>query len=773
MSDNKRPNSLVQYFLLDRYWKQYLIIFGLILVISILFPSGKALKYSYQVNDITQEPIIAPFTYSILKTETKLQNDLDEQKKSVPFMFNRSDEIVSNQKDALGEFFAMINELRHAIWRFEESKRLVYERRYHKQYEKARSEFVSDSANLSILTNEFHKLYSFTVDKPDWLSYITSLQDPKFMKDLDRNSDHVIQICKNRWTEGIYDITIGDITSHQVMVNQSDVPDLATPDSFNDLQSAWTKARKELLSVFSDGDLFRDLGYDLIVEFMKPNLLFDREITERRQIESLNKVPRSQGVVLENELIVDANIRITDDVLQKLNSLSVAVTKQETNSGWAKIALSFLGRIILLSVVVSLFFAFLVVYRVAIFRDWKLVLLISIVFLLQLVLAHIFVIRFEWSEYLIPVTVGAMILTILFDARIGFMATTSMAILMGLMMGQNIDLVIVSLFTATIAVYNIRELRKRTQLFVTMFALIAASVFVIVGLGLFKEHSWSTMLGDIQLLTINSILAPIITYGLIGLFEILFEVTTDLTLIELLDYDHPLLKRAQQETNGTFNHSIVVGNLAESCANAIGAHSLLCRVGAYYHDIGKMAKSEYFNENQYGGENKHDNLTHTMSARIIRAHVKEGLNLAREYALPKVVSDFIPMHHGTTRVEYFYRMALKDAEETGSKVDESAFRYPGPKPDTKETGILMICEAVEAAVRSIKQPDIFKIEAMIDKIIKSRIDDGQLNECPLTLDELNKIKGTVDGTTGMLPVLRGIYHIRVEYPDDTKSTASA
>jgi len=162
-----------------------------------------------------------------------------------------------------------------------------------------------------------------------------------------------------------------------------------------------------------------------------------------------------------------------------------------------------------------------------------------------------------------------------------------------------------------------------------------------------------------------------------------------------------------------------------------------------------------------------------MSARIIRAHVKEGLNLAQEYALPKVVSNFIPMHHGTTRVEYFYRMALKEAEDSGAKVDESAFRYPGPKPNTKETGILMICEAVEAAVRSIKKPDIFKIEAMIDKIIKGRIDDGQLNECPLTLDELNKIKGTVDGTTGMLPVLRGIYHIRVEYPDDPKSTASA
>tara|TARA_B100001250_G_scaffold414628_1_gene454950 strand:- start:7199 stop:9520 length:2322 start_codon:yes stop_codon:yes gene_type:complete len=772
MTEKQKSNPLFLYFLFDKYWRQYLIIFGLIMLISILFPHGKALKYSYQVNDITREPIIAPFTFSILKTEGRLQSDLDEQKKSVPYIFNRNDEIVSKQIDALGEFFAMTNELRHAIWRLEESKRLVYERRYNKQYEKAHSEFISDSANLSILTNEFHRTYSFTVEKPEWITYLTADQDPKNMKDLNRNRDYIIQICKNRWTEGIYDIVVGDIASHQVMINQSDVPDLATPKSFNDLQSAWIKARKELLSIFSEGDMFRDLGYDLIVEFMQPNLLFDQQLTERHQNESLNKVPRSQGVVLENELIVDANIRITDDVLQKLNSLSVAITKQETNSGWAKIVWSFLGRIMMLSVVVSLFFAFLVVYRIAIFQDWKLVLLISIVFLLQLGFAHIFMIRLEWSEYLIPVTVGAMTLTILFDARIGFMATTSMAILMGLMMGQNIDLVIVSLFTSTIAVYNIRQLRKRSQLFTTMFALIAASIFVIIGLGLFKEHNWITMLSDIQLLTINSILAPIVTYGLIGLFEILFEVTTNLTLIELLDYDHPLLKRAQQETNGTFNHSIVVGNLAESCANAIGAHALLCRVGAYYHDIGKMAKSEYFIENQYGGENKHDSLTHTMSARIIRAHVKEGLNLAQEYALPKVVSNFIPMHHGTTRVEYFYRMALKEAEDSGAKVDESAFRYPGPKPNTKETGILMICEAVEAAVRSIKKPDIFKIEAMIDKIIKGRIDDGQLNECPLTLDELNKIKGTVDGTTGMLPVLRGIYHIRVEYPDDLKSTAS-
>ena len=768
MVKEKKHNVLLSYVLLDKYWPQYLIIFCLIILISFLFPQGKSLQYVYQLNDITREPIIAPFTFSILKSDEKLKKDLDERRRSVPSVFNRDDKIVNTQSTALNDFFSGVNDLRRAHLRLEESKRLVYERRYHKQYEKARSEFVSDSTNLDIIKRNFSQLYSFTLQKKNWSNYLSKDYDLNKNKGLKKDKELILQICRNRWAEGIYNIPINDINSDQVAVNQGTLADLTSPDSFNDLELAWIKSKKELLSVFEEGDLFRDLGYDLIVEFMKPNLLFDREITERRQKQSLDIVPRSQGVVLENELIVDANMRITDDILLKLNSLSAAIKKQDYGTGIFKDLQSIIGTILLLSMIISLFFTFIVIYRKSIFQDWKMVLLISIVFFLQTASAHIVLVQLELSEYLIPVTMGAMTLTILFDARMGFMATTSMAILMGIMMGQNIDLVIVSIFTSTVAIYNIRELRKRSQLFITMFALIGASVLVIIGLGLFKEHTWAIMIRDIQFLVLNSVLAPILTYGLIGLFEMVFEVTTDLTLIELLDYDHPLLKEAQRETNGTFNHSIVVGNLAEACAKAIGAHSLLCRVGAYYHDIGKMDKSEYFIENQYGGKNKHDDITYTMSARIIRAHVTEGLRLANEYGLPKVVSDFIPMHHGTTRVEYFYRLALKEAEENGTKVDESAFRYPGPKPNTKETGILMICEAVEAAVRSIKEPDIFKIEAMIDKIINQRIEDGQLNECPLTLDELSKIKGTVDGTSGMLPVLRGIYHIRVEYPDDAK-----
>ena len=760
----KRKN-IFEYIQLNTYWAQYLIIFSLIIIVAFLFPEGKALKYTYQINDVTREPIIAPFTFSIQKSKEKLQSDIDERIKNIPFVFFRDDLKVNEQKEKLEEFFLIARKIIVKSWDMEDSKTLVYERRYHKQYEKAKAEFISDSSSLEISLNNFFEKYPFTKDNKIWRGYLLREKNDKFFKILDQNKRHILQICRNRWTEGIYDIPSLDIKSNKIEVNQGNVPDLAFPKDFNDLDEAWIKARKELLTIFSKEDSFRDLGYDLIIEFMEPNLLFNKQITEKRQISEINKIPLSQGVVLKNELIVDANIRITNDVLQKLNSLSVAITKETSDSIWLKYISSFFGRLILVSVNFSLFFFFLIVYRIDLFRDWKMILLISIIFLLQLGLAYIFVIRLEWSEYLIPVTVGAMTLTILFDVQIGFMAITSIAILIGLMIGQNTDFIIVSLFTSTIAVYNSRELRKRSQLFFTMFSLIASGIIVVFGLGFFKENSWSLMINDIQFLVIISVLAPLLTYGLIGIFEIFFEVTTDLTLIELLDYDHPLLKRAQQETNGTFNHSIVVGNLAEACANAIGAHSLLCRVGAYYHDIGKMAKSEYFIENQYGGPNRHDKITHTMSAKIIRSHVNEGLRLAKDYGLPKLVSDFIPMHHGTTRVEYFYRMALKEAERDGGKVDESFFRYPGPKPNTKETGILMICEAIEAAVRSIKEPDILKIETMINKIIKSRIEDGQLSDCPLTLDELEKIKGKIDGNTGMLPVLRGIYHIRVEYPD--------
>ena len=448
--------------------------------------------------------------------------------------------------------------------------------------EKAKNEFIADSTSLSIVLESFRSKYPFTNSKDSsWNKYIDIEIDPRKMKDWISHKNIVSQISKNRWSEGIYDISIDSIISDQVKVNQGQVPIIVKKQDFNSLEIAWIKAKEEYNDKVSFEDPFSDIGYDIIVEFMTPNLLFDRKLTLSNQRLSIKQVPRSKGVVLERELIVDANIRITEDVLQKLNSLTIAIDNQNKGRSLNNIW-NYLGRVILLSIVISLFFTFLYMYRIDVFNDSKMILLMSIIILLQMFLAYLIIIYFEFSEYLVPVAVGAMTLTILFDARIGFMSTVAVSILVGLMMGQNIDFVITSLFISTVGVYNIRELRKRSQLFITMFALIGSSIIVIIALGLFKEQTWSNMFVDIQLLTLNSFLAPILTYGLIGLSEMVFEITTDLTLIELLDYDRPLLKRAQRETNGTFNHSIVVGNLAEACATSIGAHSLLCRVCLLY-----------------------------------------------------------------------------------------------------------------------------------------------------------------------------------------------
>ena len=750
---------------INNYSKQIVIFLSMVFILSLFFPRGKTLLYSYQINDIAREEVVAPFNFPILKSEKKLNEDLNEAIKSEPYLFIRSQDVVDNQINSINNYFELIKLIQLATKKLKNSTNELYRNRFSDQYNITRVAMQSDSVDLSILKNKISNEFSFAVDNEKWKIIFEADPDDLTLINLDSFKDEIIQIARNRWAEGIYDISLSEIISNEVAINtqEAEAPELTLPSSYNDIQEAWTKARVDVTNKFPENiDIRRDLGYSLVVEFMKPNLLFDRETTERRQKAREDRVPRNKGIILKNERIVDANTRITDDDLQKLLSLSVALNQKSIEGENVEILLAYLGRILVISIVVSFFFTFLLTYRTPIFEDWKMVLLIGLIFIIEVGLGYLFSNQLKLSEYLIPTTVAAMVLTIMFDARIAFMGITSIILLIGILIGNNVEFMVTSMFTASVGLFSVRKLRRRSQLFSAIFALIASSALVILAQGLFKGNDWSMMGFDMINLTFIAILSPIVTYGLIGILEVSFGITTNLTLIELLDFQHPLLKRLQHEANGTFNHSIVVGNLAEACADAIGANSLLCRVGAYYHDLGKMNRPEYFIENQYSGENKHDGLTSVMSAKIIKNHVIEGLDLAKEYGLPKIVSDFIPMHHGTTRVEYFYRKALED----GDKINEKQFQYPGPKPNTKETGILMICEAVEAAVRSIKEPDIIKIEEMIDKIIDLRISTGQLSECPLTMDELTKIKGDVDGTAGLLPVLRGIYHIRIEYPDD-------
>ena len=753
--------------IINHYWQQIAILTTVIIFLSFFFPQGKTLLYSYQLNDVAQEEVVAPFNFPILKTSNELQLDLDDALTSEPFLFLRSQNVVITQINVIEAYFDHINSIQLANKKLAKSKDTLYRNRFTEQFDLSRIDVQSDSAALNVLMETVKENYNFAFNDDKWNEIFLADDSNNLIIDLPNLKKEIIQISRNRWAEGIYDISISEILGKQVAIvtNNNEAPELTEPVSYNDIQDAWTKARFEVTNRFPDDiSISRDLGYSLIVEFMKPNLIYDRETTERRQKARQDRVPRNKGIILKNERILDANTRVTEDDLQKLFSLSVSIDNKAMQESRSDTVLAYVGRILVIGIIVSFFFTFLLTYRKHIFDDWRMVLLIGLIFLIEVSLAFLFKQNLELSEYLIPITVAAMVLTIMFDARIAFMGITSIILLITILIGNNVEFMVTAMFNSSVGIYAVRQLRRRSQLFTAIFALLSSSALVIIGQGLFKGHAWILMGNDMMNLSIVAILSPIVTYGLIGLLEVSFGITTNLTLIELLDFQHPLLKRLQNEANGTFNHSIVVGNLAEACSDAIGANSLLCRVGAYYHDLGKMARPEYYIENQYAGENRHDNLTSVMSAKIIKNHVTDGLVFAKEYGLPTIVSDFIPMHHGTTRVEYFYRKAL----EEDKNVEEVQFQYPGPKPNTKETGILMICEAVEAAVRSIKEPDIMKIEAMIDKIINMRVTAGQLSECPLTMDELTRIKGKVDGSSGLLPVLRGIYHIRIEYPDDNK-----
>ena len=734
--------------------------FLLSFAVSLTFPTGFSIRYSYQLNDIANEPIIAPFDFGILKTDQKLNIDLEEARNSVPFSFSRDQDFVDNQISMIDTFFIYLNDINSSHDLFISSQDSLYKYRYEPEFESFQSSFIADSTTYVTLYNEFLDQYQFQIDKAQWdqlLGINESLSEPI---NLELFKNQIKQICLNRWAEGIVDESLENIFSNEISIIQGGELVIAPTRNYNDIEAAWKKNREEVNQLYDNElDIKSILSYELINEFTKPNILFDKDLTESRQKERLDKVSRFQGTVLANELIVDTNNRITDSVLLKLKSLQV---ESERRLGYERAADKFreyLGAFFVVSILLFLLFSFFYIYRGHYFENHKILVLIG--FLMYLIVFFSWIIvSYQLPVYIIPIAMFSILLTVLLDTTVALISSTVLILLISLLIGNDLDFAIIQFFISFIAILSVRKLRKRRQIITTMLTLVFCSLFVFFSVMLFKgidflDYNYST----VGYLALASFLCPILAFGLVPLFESFFGITTDLSLIELLDYDQPLLKKLMEDAPGTHTHSVKVGTLAESCANAIGARALLCRVGSYYHDIGKIKKPEYYAENQIG-VNKHDSITPHMSAKILKQHVTDGLSLADEYGLPNIVKDFIETHHAKNRMEFFYNKAL----ETDKSVDESEFRYPGPKPRSKETGIVMLAEAIEAQANSLKNPTLEKFETMIDKAIRSRLEDGQLDECPLTMEDLQKIKGRRDGKHGLLPVLSGLYHSRPEYP---------
>ncbi|MBL7081115.1 MAG: HDIG domain-containing protein [Candidatus Omnitrophica bacterium] len=319
---------------------------------------------------------------------------------------------------------------------------------------------------------------------------------------------------------------------------------------------------------------------------------------------------------------------------------------------------------------------------------------------------------------------------------------------------NSLDVAILFLVASVLSCLLLPSVRRRAQIVSAGFIIGLAQVITWL---ILRNFQILPELNAYIILFINGVVCAIIVTGVLPVFEYLFTRITNISLLELADFNHPLLRRMMLEASGTYHHSLIVGNLSEVASEAIGANALLARIGAYYHDIGKLEKPEYFSENQPQSLNKHDSLSPSMSKLIIVNHVKEGETLARKYKLNQAIIDFIRQHHGTSLVYYFYQRALV-GERDRDAVKEEGFRYPGPRPKTKETAIVLLADSVEAGVRALKNPSANRIEEMVHQIINNKFIDGQLDECDLSLKELEKIADC------FIHLLSSMYHTRVVYP---------
>jgi putative nucleotidyltransferase with HDIG domain len=420
-----------------------------------------------------------------------------------------------------------------------------------------------------------------------------------------------------------------------------------------------------------------------------------------------------------------------------------------------------LGKYLFALMIVFIIGFYLYVYYKKIFAQSKMLWLITSIFLIQFLVTILMKDVLHWSYLAIPITLGPMLLSMLLDASIAFVGTIVISLVLGASAGNNFHLALMVFIVGTIALFSVQKIRNRGQMFQAIFFIMIGYALLNFSYGFIHYESFRQMLQNFAFYLLpNAILVPTAVFLLIGLFERFFDVTTDITLLELSDLNHPLLKRLSVEAPGTFHHSIIVGNLAEAAAKEIGANSLLARVGCYYHDIGKMQLSEYFVENQPSSVSKHESLTPSMSSLILEKHVRAGLELGDQYRLPIAVKKFIPEHHGTSIMSYFYHKALETMDP--KDVNENDFRYPGPKPQSRETAIAMLADTVEAASRALPNPNLQRITALVDNLIEKRFQEGELDECDITLRELNKIKAA------FVRVLMGIHHIRIEYPSEEK-----
>jgi len=706
-----------------------------ILLVTLILPKSYKLEFQYQVGQVWKSPTVyAPFDFSIYKTPDSLERERVKVASEVYPIFRldstRVDSTIRSINTELTTFREQLiiyttSQERDDSIRAQQIEEVFFLQRY----AIIPKEFTRDSAQQ----------YSL------WLGKVKR---------------HAKRVLDSLYEKGYIE---DESHSHNfISLREDDVNEVITPKkkflfpnevvNYIDLQIAYLRLRPRNAKVLKK----------IIADNIRPSHIYDEILTQAEIERRTRKVFPVYGKIKGGEAIIESGRVVTKDKDAIIQSL---IREQENRFGEKNNTGIFLGQLIMVFLITLVFLVYLRINRTRIyFNVAQLTMVLLIMFMtvgamvLAVKLTDIISSAFYLSYiYLVPACVVPILISNFYDHRTGFMANLVVALYGGITIQQGLEFLFIQIVTGTIAVYWLRRLRKREVFFYTLGYIWLTYSIAYISFALYSKGSLSPVFyGNLLLFVFNTALT-IIAYPLIYLFERIFKVTSDLTYLELLDTNHPLLQKLARKAPGTFQHSLQVANIAEATIQVIGGNALLTHVGALYHDIGKMKQPPYFIENAPEQENPHNKIDHKESAKIIIGHIQHGINLAQEYNLPTEIENFILTHHGNTRVEYFYRKH----KETQPDCNEQDFRYPGPRPFSKEMAVLMLSDSIEAASKSIKQPTPEKLQKLVNGIIDHKINDNQLENSNLTFKDISVIREVI------FKQLRSIYHSRIEYPKET------
>ena len=641
-------------------------------------------------------------TYRIEKGKPWIYSDL---KAPFDFPIYKADEVVKAERDSLMRLY-------EPYFNFNKETEVIQTQQFAKDYDMGIPGLPDDY--ISIIANRLHTLYARGI--------MSNADYSKFSKD----TTQMIRIINGKVAVSSQISTIYSTVSAYEFI-------FAEPELL---------AHREILQKCNLND------------YITPNLIYDKERSEASLADLQNSIPLASGLAQEGQKIIDRGEIVDAKTYNILVSFQKELDRREKNK--QQISVTILGQILYVAILVICMTFFLTLFRKDYFEKPRSLAMLYSLIIIFTVGASMMVSHNILHVYIIPFAMVPIFIRVFMDSRTAFIAHTTMILICACVLQYPLEFVAVELVAGLVAIYSLRELSSRSQLFWTAVLVTASAALTNLALDWIRENSLTKIeYNEYNYLIINGLLL-FCSYPLLYLIEKAFGFTSNITLIELSDMNKDLLRRMSEVAPGTFNHSIQVANLAGEIAQKIGAKSQLVRTGALYHDIGKTINPIYFTENQ-AGVNPHESMSYIDSAQMIISHVTEGMKLADKYNLPDIIKEFIATHHGQGKAKYFY-VQQKNAHPD-DKVDELLFTYPGPNPFTKEQAILMMADSVEAASRSLPDYTEKSIRDLVNRLIDSQVSEGYFRECPITFRDIEYAK------TVLIEKLKTIYHTRVSYPE--------